>query len=101
VSRIMLVPNANMTGIAKRLEKGGFILRKSDPGDERVTILEITPKGKTTLKEIEKERDRCLEMMLDGFAEKDKQDLLTNVTRLIRNSRQIGHSVIAENEAGL
>ena len=27
VSRIMLVPGANMTGLARRLEKGGFIFR--------------------------------------------------------------------------
>ena len=31
VSRIMLVPVANITGIAKRLEKDGFIIKKSDP----------------------------------------------------------------------
>src|SRR5664280_861586 len=37
VSRIMLVPVANMTGIARRLEKNGFIDRNSDPTDERVT----------------------------------------------------------------
>ena len=55
VSRIMLVPGANITGIAKRLEKDGFIIKKSDAADERVTILEITPKGKRTLKNIVKE----------------------------------------------
>ena len=36
VSRIMLVAGANMTGLAKRLEKNGFIRRKSDSNDERV-----------------------------------------------------------------
>ncbi|UCG67758.1 MAG: winged helix DNA-binding protein, partial [Deltaproteobacteria bacterium] len=50
VSRIMLVPGANMTGIGKRLERNGFLIRKSDPNDERVTIFEITPKGRKTLK---------------------------------------------------
>jgi DNA-binding MarR family transcriptional regulator len=44
----MLVPEANMTGLAKRLERDGFLIRKSDSNDERVTILEITPKGKRT-----------------------------------------------------
>ena len=34
VGRIMLVSGANMTGLAKRLEKNGFIRRNSDPGDE-------------------------------------------------------------------
>ncbi len=45
VNRIMLVSSANMTGIAKRLEKTGFILRKSDPNDDRIKWLQITPAG--------------------------------------------------------
>ena len=89
VSRIMLVPGANMTGIAKRLEKSGFIMRKSDPRDERVTILEITQKGKKLLTKIEKERDENMHAMLKGFSEEGKRGLLDNVKRLIRNSRQI------------
>ncbi len=89
VSRIMLVPGANMTGIAKRLERSGFIMRKSDPRDERVTILEITQKGKKLLTKIEKERDENMHAMLKGFSEEGKRGLLDNVKRLIRNSRQI------------
>ena len=88
VSRIMLVPGANMTGLAKRLEKNGFIKRKSDPADERVTILEITPKGKKTLAKIEKERDEHTDAMLKGFPEKEKQNFLEMVKKFIRNSRQ-------------
>lgn len=90
VSRIMLVPGANMTGLAKRLEKGGFILRNSDPKDERVTLLQITPKGKQTLADIEKAQDRYLKTMLQGFSQKEKLDLLDKVRRLIKNSRLIG-----------
>ena len=88
VSRIMLVPGANMTGLAKRLEKNGFIKRKSDPADERVTILEITRKGKKTLAKIEKERDEHTDAMLKGFPEKEKQNFLEMVKKFIRNSRQ-------------
>ncbi|MBN2123940.1 MAG: MarR family transcriptional regulator [Deltaproteobacteria bacterium] len=89
VGRIMLVPGANMTGLAKRLEKGGFIIRKSDPRDERVTILEITPKGTRTLKNIEKEKDEWLLRLLDGFTLQDKSHLLDLVKRLIKNNVQI------------
>ena len=85
VSRIMLVPGANITGIAKRLEKDGFILKKSDPKDERVTILEITPKGKRTLKHIEKEKDEWLELMLKNLSENQKLDLLDKVRRILKN----------------
>ena len=85
VSRIMLVPGANMTGLTKRLEKNGFIIRKSDPKDERVTLLEITPKGKKTLKNIEKEKDRSTEIMLNGFSQEDIVDFLDKLKRLIKN----------------
>lgn len=86
VGRIMLVPGANMTGLAKRLEKTGFILRKSDPKDERVTLLEITPKGKETLNSIEKEKDEWLEVLLKGFSKEERSQLLDRVKRLIRNN---------------
>lgn len=86
VSRIMLVPGANMTGIAKRLERDGFLIRKSDPRDERVTILQITVKGKRTLKDIKVEKDRILEKVLSGLSQKDKLDLLDSVKRLIKKN---------------
>ena len=88
VSRIMLVPGANMTGIAKRLEKNSFIRRKSDPSDERVTILEITPKAKRALKKIESEKDEWLESQLKGLSKAEKLQLVGMVKRLIKNNVQ-------------
>ena len=88
VSSVMLVPSANMTGIAKRLERDGFLIRKADPNDERVTILEITPKGRKTLKNIEQEKDRSIETILSGFSQKDKMELLDKLKRLIMNNMQ-------------
>jgi len=85
VSRIMLVPGANITGLAKRLEKDGFIIKKSDPGDDRVTILEITPKAKRTLKNIEMDKDARLALMLKSFSHNEKLELLGKVKRILRN----------------
>jgi DNA-binding MarR family transcriptional regulator len=86
VGRIMLVPGANMTGIAKRMEKQGFIRRTSDLRDERVTMLEITPKGKRTLSQIQREKDEWLERMLEGFSREERLQLLRVVQRLIRKN---------------
>ena len=85
VSRIMLVPGANITGIAKRLAKDGFIIKKSDPADERVTILQITPKAKKTLKNIEKEKDQRLQFMLKDLSQKAKLELLDHIKIIIKN----------------
>ena len=85
VSGIMLVPGANITGIAKRLVKDGFVIKKSDPSDERVTILEITAKGKKTLAEIEKEKDQRLAAMLNDMSRTEKNDFLEKVRRIQRS----------------
>ena len=85
VSRIMLVPSANITGLAKRLEKDGFIIKKSDPEDDRVTLLEITPKGKKTLQNIEKEKDQRLELMMKNLSKKEKVELLDKVKLILKN----------------
>ncbi|MBU2498852.1 MAG: MarR family transcriptional regulator [Proteobacteria bacterium] len=86
VSRIMLTPVANMTGLVKRLEKGAFITRKSDPRDERVTLLKISAKGTTSLQKIEKEKDEWLERLLKGFSKEERFELLRMVKRLIKNN---------------
>lgn len=86
VSRIMIVPVANITGIAKRLEKDGFIIKKPDPTDDRVTILEITSKGKITLKDIENVKDEWLELMLKNLTEAEKLQLLGHVKRVLKTN---------------
>jgi DNA-binding MarR family transcriptional regulator len=85
VSRIMLVQGANITGIAKRLAKDGFIVKKSDPRDDRVTILEITPKGKKALQKIARQKDHRLKLMLENLSTKQKLDLLGKVKRILKN----------------
>jgi len=92
VSRIMLVSGANMTGLAKRLEKNGFIVRKSDPKDERVTLLQVASKGKTVLAEIEASRDELLENILRGFSAEEKKTIFNMVRRLLRNTRRLGRN---------
>jgi DNA-binding MarR family transcriptional regulator len=86
VSRIMLVPGANITGIAKRLGRDGFIIRKSDPNDERITLLEITPKGRRTLQNIVAEKDRAIGIILKPFSHHDLLDLLDKVKQIIKNT---------------
>jgi DNA-binding MarR family transcriptional regulator len=93
VSRIMIVPGANITGLAKRLEKDGFIIKKSDPEDDRVTLLEITPKGKKTLQNIEKEKDRWLELMMKNLSKKEKVELLDKVKLILKNGMSLKKSL--------
>ncbi len=79
VGKIMLVTGANMTGLAKRLERDGYLIRKGHPSDERVTLLEISPKGRQALLNIEKEKEENLQYYLGGFNEEQKLALLEHL----------------------
>lgn len=89
VGKIMLTPGANMTGLAKRLEQAGFIDRKPDPSDERVTLLAITPKGRDTLKKIEDEKDRAIDRILDGISTDSKTQYLEITKQIIKSTTRL------------
>ena len=75
-SKILLVSGANMTGVAKRMERDGFLLRKRHTQDERVTLLEITPKGKKALENIQPEKEKFIDHLVGSFSEEDKKRIL-------------------------
>jgi DNA-binding MarR family transcriptional regulator len=76
VGKIMLVTGANMTGLAKRLERDGFLIRKRHPSDERITLLEISPKGKQTLQNIEQEKEAHTRNFVGDLTEEKKTEIL-------------------------
>lgn len=87
VSKVMLVSGPNMTGVAKRLENNGFIIRKSDPNDERVKILEITPRGRQALENIESEKDYLIKNYLNDFTDDNISELLTTLKKCLNQAK--------------
>jgi DNA-binding MarR family transcriptional regulator len=87
VSRKMLVGASNLSGLVKRLEKRGFIVRKGHPNDERVTIVEITQKGRQTLKNADKDKDEDLERIMAPMSKEDKLFILKKIRQTLRRTQ--------------
>ena len=87
VSKVLLVSGANTTPIAKRLEKHGFLIKRNDPKDDRLTILEITPKGRQALKNIESEKNTLVEKYLKGYPDTLKVDFLANLRNTLHRAQ--------------
>jgi DNA-binding MarR family transcriptional regulator len=87
VNRIMLVSGANMTGIAKRLEKNGFIIRTSDPHDDRAKRLQITPEGIQVLKDIADQEERSVRKYLIKYSDQQKSALLETLREILRHTK--------------
>jgi len=87
VNRIMLVSSANMTGIAKRLEKSGFITRTSDPNDERSKRLQITPVGIEVLQAIAEHKERNVKQYLKKYSNEQKEALLVTLRDILKQRK--------------
>jgi DNA-binding MarR family transcriptional regulator len=56
-------------------------------------LLEITPKGKKTLQNIEKEKDQGLESMMKNLSKKEKGELLDKVKLILKNGMSLKKSL--------
>jgi DNA-binding MarR family transcriptional regulator len=83
----MLFSGARITGLSQRLEKNDFILRKSAPNDERKKILEITPKGSQTLKNIFYDKEDLIKNSLANLSDEDKNLVLRTLKRILATGR--------------
>jgi DNA-binding MarR family transcriptional regulator len=83
VNRIMLISSANMTGITQRLEKVGLINRKNAPEDDRLKYLEITPKGRQTLKNISDRKEQVVKNYFLRYSEEKKSEILTLLKEIL------------------
>jgi len=88
VNRIMLVSSANLTGIAKRLERNGFVVRKSDPHDDRTKRLQITPEGIEVLKAISEPNEQQVRTYLMKYSDDEKSALLETLREISRQTRK-------------
>ena len=85
IRSIMLVSGSRITGLAKRLEKKGLLIRKSDTNDERIKILEITPKGSQTLKDIFQEKEEHLKKYLLKYSDDEKKEFFEVIKSILKS----------------
>jgi DNA-binding MarR family transcriptional regulator len=75
VGKAMLASAPNLSGIAKRLENGGFITRRGADGDERVKLLTITAKGRLVLGRIAAKQEDNVRFFMSACPPEKKQEL--------------------------
>ena len=75
-SEKLLITKPAVTHLVDRLEKGGFIKRLAHPKDRRIYLLEILPKGKNMVKEIQTIVFRFLLKTLNRFDAEERKTIV-------------------------
>ena len=84
LGNMLLIHRSNITGIIDRMEKVGMVRRTADPGDRRINYIEMTDKGKETLKNAHKVYHRRLDEVMSTLSESDNQKIIA-LLELVRN----------------
>lgn len=88
VGKSLLVTGANVTGLAKRMERAGLIERGNDSRDERITILQITPKGLRILETIQDIQEQHIKEYLQTYPPEHKKKFLAVLKDIVRKGNQ-------------
>ncbi|HAZ09661.1 MAG: hypothetical protein A2047_03500 [Omnitrophica bacterium GWA2_41_15] len=76
IAKFMSVTTAAMTGMVDRLEKYGYVKRKSEPQDRRIINVSLTKKGMELVKKINEKRRRMIIDVFGRVSEQDRSDYL-------------------------
>jgi DNA-binding MarR family transcriptional regulator len=84
LSRELGVSLSAMTQIADRLERARMVRRVSPGDDRRIRCLQLTPRGKKTLRLREDDRVRRVSVVLQHLSPKSREKVLATLQTLIR-----------------
>lgn len=81
--------SATMTRMVQRLERAGFVRRRTDAADRRVVIVEPTAASQALRREVEQVWRRLEELTMQGIDDADSARTLATLERLERNLGQV------------
>lgn len=85
ISEHMSVTRTNITKLVDGLERDGLVRRTSLPGDRRVVITKLTPRGKALMEELLPKHYANVGRLLAGMSEAECRQL-THLTLKLRQS---------------
>jgi MarR family transcriptional regulator, organic hydroperoxide resistance regulator len=78
----LLVTKGNICGMIDRMEVGGWVERRPDPGDRRLNRLFLTRQGKAKLGQTLPEQDALLKQLMSALKPAEIQSLYQFLDRL-------------------
>ncbi|MCS6881238.1 MAG: MarR family transcriptional regulator [Oscillochloridaceae bacterium] len=88
ISARMLCDNSNLTGIVDRLISKGYVQRRHDPQDRRVSLICITPEGADKLRRIKPRHHARVSRRMRTLSESQVQELRDLLQQLFQGLRE-------------
>lgn len=76
---------ALVTRYVKQMETSGLVSRRTDPKDNRYTLVSLTPVGRSELEKLDSLKDRSENQLLNGISVKDRAAMVRALKRIQEN----------------
>lgn len=83
LASIIGIPTSTLTGIADRLETGGYIVREHDKEDRRSVIIKVTPKVRQVINDKKKAIGEILKEMFRSMPDERKKRLVEDLQYIL------------------
>lgn len=84
ITKDLDIPKPTTSKILNSLEERGYILRKIDRSDRRVTYISITKEGYACIKKLHDVRDQYVIELMNKLGEHDAKELIRIIDKLYR-----------------
>lgn len=85
LAKELVITPATASAMVKRLEKGGYVIRKRDAKDERVSNVYLTDQGRELSSKLKVVKDQMEELVFDGFSAEEKKTMRSYLERVMDN----------------
>jgi DNA-binding MarR family transcriptional regulator len=85
LSNLLFVDRTNAGRALKRLEKGGYIVRRKHDADKRTNLVQITAKGRKAVVEIAKLRNKVAQSFFGDLKEDEASAIVDLLRRALTN----------------
>ncbi|OPY42938.1 MAG: transcriptional regulator SlyA [Methanoregulaceae archaeon PtaU1.Bin066] len=83
------VDKAIGTRVIKKLDEGGYVRRRNDPEDRRVSLISLTNDGAAMKRDIIEVLTSLNRSLLKDFSEEEQETILRLLDRIIANTDQL------------
>lgn len=83
------IDSAAITRHLKQLEASNMVTRRTNPDDNRITLVILTPQGHQQMETYSLEKQIFMNQLFSGFDPEDTQALTALLARLIQNIEKI------------
>ncbi len=82
IAQLTMKDKHSVSRIIQRLERDGWIDKKNNPHDARITIIRPTKKGQSLKEKVPERLNEHFEKILSDFGEKEWEELIVSLKRL-------------------